>query len=133
MIQVSPPRPWRRGLVALLAAAWLFPGCDDAAQKKAAQAEEERARTITIPVRVATAAAGTVSETLSIQGRLEVWRREILIAPAAGIIREFPSLPDQQGQAGDLVLQLDPPPGEAEEVAKATLLRDRAKRSLDRL
>ncbi len=130
----SPTAPWTSGLVALLAAAaWLLPGCDEAAKKAAELAEEEHARTISIPVRVATAAAGTVSETLSIQGRLEVWRREILSAPAAGIIREFPSLPDQEVKAGDLVLLLDPPMGEAEEVAKATLLRDRAKRSLDRL
>ena len=128
----TPRRP--RGAWPLLAAALALAGCggpdaEDAAQ----QANARRAAAITIPVRVKPAAGGTVTEALAIQGRLEVWRREIISAPVAGVIRAFPGLPDQVVKAGDLVLQLDPPPGEDEELAKAALKRDRAKRSLDRL
>ncbi len=134
MIDARPLLRLPRGAWPLLAAALALAGCggpdaEDAAQ----QANARRAAAITIPVHVRPAAGGTVTEALAIQGRLEVWRREILSAPVAGIIREFPGLPDQVVKAGDLVLQLDPPPGEDEELAKAALKRDRAKRSLDRL
>ena len=131
----TDPSPSLRVLLGmLLALALTMPcGCDQAGTPAALQDEPAHARMVAMPVHVAIAGPGMVNETLSIQGRLDVWRREILSAAAAGIIRDVPSLPDQRVQAGELVLLLDPPPGEAEELSKATILRDRAKRTLDRL
>jgi RND family efflux transporter MFP subunit len=108
-------------------------GSDEAEAKKEEEKRLKEAQAISIPVRVQPASGGTVIESLSVQGRLEVWRQEILSTPVAGIIRQLPPLPDQPVKAGDVVLQLDPPLGEDEEVVKATTMRDRAKRVLDRL
>lgn len=102
-------------------------------QEESHKARTLRAAEISIPVRTLAAAGGTVIESLSVQGRLEVWRQEIINAPVGGIIREFPALPDQAIKAGELILRLDPPLVEAEEVAKATIMRDRAERALKRL
>ena len=120
--------------LAVMGTALVLYGCGDADKKKE---EKERLRSaqaqeISIPVRVQSAAGGTVIESLSVQGRLEVWRQEILSTPVAGIIRQLPALPDQPVKAGDLVMQLDPPLGEPDELVKATTQRDRAKRALDR-
>ena len=112
----------------------LLVGCgksnDEAESHKARAAQ---AAEISIPVRTLAVAGGTVAESLSVQGRLEVWRQEIINAAVGGIIREFPALPDQVVKEGDLILRLDPPLTEAEEVAKATIMRDRAERALKRL
>lgn len=108
-------------------------GSSDEDEKKAEEHRLKEAQAISIPVRVQPATGGTVIESLSVQGRLEVWRQEILSTPVAGIIRQVPPLPDQPVKAGDVVLLLDPPLGEEEEVIKATTARDRAKRALDRL
>ena len=92
-----------------------------------------RGERIRIPVRTMIASSGTVVESLSVQGRLEVWRHEILSTPVAGIIREFPSLPDQLIEQGSVILKLDPPLNEAEEIAKATIKLERLTRALERL
>jgi len=105
---------------------------DDAEQEQERQ-HLAQAQELAIPVRMLAASGGTVVESLSVQGRLEVWRQEILSAPVAGIIRQFPTLPDQPVKTGDLVLLLDPPLGEADEIAKATIQRGRTRRALDRL
>ncbi len=108
----------------------LLVGCgksDDEADSR--KARVARAAEISIPVRTLAVAGGTVAESLSVQGRLEVWRQEIITAPVGGIIREFPALPDQVVKVGDLILRLDPPLAEAEEVAKATIMRDRVENS----
>ncbi len=104
---------------------------DDSDAKEAERAA--RAERIKIPVRTMVAEAGTVMESLSVQGRLEVWRQEILSTPVAGIIREFPSLPDQLIHEGELILRLDPPLNEAEEIIQAGIKLERANRSLERL
>lgn len=135
----SLPRPcdplrWRRpDALLVVAAVLMLAGCFEPDAGKEEKARSAAAAEIAIPVRTLAAAGGTVVESLSVQGRLEVWRQEILSAPVAGIIRVFPPLPDQPVKAGDLVLLMDPPASEAEEVAKATIMRDRAKRALERL
>lgn len=108
-------------------------GTDEQDEKQKQETELAEARRIAIPVRTIPATGGTVVETLAVQGRLEVWRQEILSAPVAGIIRQIPALPDQPVAEGDLLLLLDPPLGEDEELQKATIARDRAKRALDRV
>ena len=113
---------------------FMMVGCGKTDDKDASEkARDALAAEISIPVRTMAAVGGTVAESLSVQGRLEVWRQEMLNAPVGGIIREFPTLPDQPVKAGDLILRLDPPLTEAEEVAKATIMRDRAERALKRL
>lgn len=121
--------------LAVVGAALLLGACGDPAEaeKEAERKHLEQAQEISIPVRVQPATGGTVVESLSVQGRLEVWRQEILSTPVAGIIRQLPALPDQPVKAGDLVMLLDPPLGEADEVAKATIQHSRTKRALDRL
>ena len=113
---------------------FMMVGCGKTDDKDASEkARDALAAEISIPVRTMAVVGGTVAESLSVQGRLEVWRQEMLNAPVGGIIREFPSLPDQPVKTGDLILRLDPPLTEAEEVAKATIMRDRAERALKRL
>jgi RND family efflux transporter MFP subunit len=116
----------------LIIAGALITGCgaspDDSEDKRVARAERIR-----IPVRTVIATGGTVVESLSVQGRLEVWRHEILSAPVAGIIREFPSLPDQIVEQGSVILKLDPPLNEAEEITKAKIKLERTTRALERL
>ncbi len=125
--------PWTMPLAVGIALLLNACGGSDEAEKEAERKHLAQAQEISIPVRVLPAAGGTVVESLSVQGRLEVWRQEILSTPVAGIIRQLPALPDQPVKAGDLVLLLDPPLGEPDEVIKATIQRDRAKRALDRL
>jgi membrane fusion protein, multidrug efflux system len=108
-------------------------GSSDEAEKEQERQHLAQAQEIAIPVRTLPASGGTVVESLSVQGRLEVWRQEILSAPVAGIIRQFPTLPDQPVKTGDLVLLLDPPLSEVDEIAKATIQRGRTRRALDRL
>jgi len=121
--------------LAVVGTALLLTACGnpEEAEKEAERQHLAQAQEVSIPIRVQPAAGGTVVESLSVQGRLEVWRQEILSTPVAGIIRQLPALPDQPVKAGDVVLLLDPPLGEPDEVIKATTARDRAKRALGRL
>lgn len=130
----SPIPRWTMQL-AVVGVALLLGACGDSdeTEKETERQRLAQAQELSIPVRVRAATGGMVVESLSVQGRLEVWRQEILSTPVAGIIRQVPALPDQPVQAGELVLLLDPPLGEPDEVVKATTARDRAKRALDRL
>ena len=135
MIMRHSPLPRWTIPLAVAGVALLLAACGDSeeTEKEAQRQRLAQAQELSIPVRVRVASGGTVVESLSVQGRLEVWRQEILSTPVAGIIRQLPALPDQPVKAGELVLLLDPPLGEPDEVVKATTARDRAKRELDRL
>ncbi len=100
------------------------PAGDDAAKKLESTA---------LPVRVAAAAGGTVIEGLAVQGRLEVWRQEILSIEAPGTITELPFQANQAVKKGELIAQLVPlaDDKEGEERTAAKLLhatRDLARR-----
>ena len=94
--------------------------------------EAKKPRNTSLPVRVVVVGPGTVVETLGVQGRLEVWRREILTTRVAGVVQEVPVLPNQLVKTGDVVLRLLAPTSDLEAAARANVKLDRAKRDLER-
>jgi membrane fusion protein (multidrug efflux system) len=92
----------------------------------------KKPRTTALPVRVVTVGPGTVVETLGVQGRLEVWRREFLTARVAGVVQEVPVLPNQAVKAGDLLLRLQAPTSDLEAAARAAVKLERSRRDLER-
>jgi membrane fusion protein (multidrug efflux system) len=126
------PRP---PLLAALAAAGalaalLASGCGANAETDAPAAKPKS--TTALPVRVQAVGPGTVVETLAVQGRLEVWRREILAPRVSGVVQELPTLPNQTVKAGDTILRLQAPIADVEALAKAVSKLERAKRDLER-
>ncbi len=85
-----------------------------------------------LPIKILTASGGIVTETLAAQGRLEVWRHEILAARAAGVISELPVLINQVVKQGDMLMQLKAPTEDLEGAARAAVKLERAKRDLAR-
>ena len=105
-------------------------GCGANAQTDAPASKSKN--TTALPVRVQPVGPGTVVETLAVQGRLEVWRREILATRVSGVVQELPVLPNQTVKAGDAILRLQAPLVDVEALAKATTKFERAKRDLER-
>lgn len=119
------------GLLLCAALAALFiSGCGASAQTDAPAAKPKSATAL--PVRVQPVGPGTVVETLAVQGRLEVWRREILATRVSGVVQELPVLPNQSVKAGDTILRLQAPLADVEALARATTKLERAKRDLER-
>ena len=114
----------------LCLSALLTSGCGANAQTDAPEAKPKN--NTSLPVRVQPVGPGTVVETLAVQGRLEVWRREILATRVAGVVQEVPVLPNQTVKAGDVILTLQAPIADVEALARASTKLERAKRDLDR-
>lgn len=117
-------------LAAAAALALALAGCGANAQSDAPTAKPKAATAL--PVRVQPVGPGTVVETLAVQGRLEVWRREILAPRVSGVVLELPVLPNQTVKAGDVILRLQAPIADVEALAKAQAKLERAKRDLER-
>lgn len=119
-------------LLATLAAAsaLVLAGCGANAQSDAPATKPKVATAL--PVRIQPVGPGTVVETLAVQGRLEVWRREILAPRVSGVVQELPVLPNQTVKAGDVILRLQAPIADVEALAKAQAKLERAKRDLER-
>jgi membrane fusion protein (multidrug efflux system) len=116
--------------VAGVCAALLASGCGANAETETPAAKPKT--TTALPVRVQPVGPGTVVETLAVQGRLEVWRREILAPRVSGVVQELPVLPNQTVKAGDTILRLQAPIADVEALAKAVSKLERAKRDLER-
>ncbi len=88
--------------------------------------------TTSMPIRIAKAGPGKVTETLAVQGRLEVWQRVILSPMVSGVVREVPVLSNQTVAKGDAILRLQAPLADSEATLKAQAKLERSRRDLDR-
>ncbi len=83
-------------------------------------------------MRTAVAAGGVVVESLSAQGRLEVWRHQLLTVQVAGIIDALPVQPNKAVKAGEVIADLAPTPEDENGEARSRAKLERAQRDLAR-
>ncbi len=130
------PRPGPlAAAVAVLAAALALGSCGTAGNAGNAGDEEAGRKNgvaVALPVRTTLAKGGVVVEALSVQGRLEVWRHELLTVQAAGIISALPFQSNQAVKAGDLIVQLAATPEDQDGESRSAAKFERAKRDLAR-
>jgi RND family efflux transporter MFP subunit len=117
---------------AALAVGLLLGSCGAPGGTGDGDADKKRGVAVALPVRTTIAKGGVVVEALSVQGRLEVWRHELLTVQAAGIISELPFQSNQAVKAGDLIVQLAATPEDQDGETRAAAKLERAKRDLAR-
>jgi RND family efflux transporter MFP subunit len=110
----------------------LISGCGIQADGAGDDTDKKKGPTVALPVRTTVAKGGVVVEALSVQGRLEVWRHELLTVQAAGIIGQLPFQSNQSVKAGDVIAQLSPTPEDEDGEARSHAKLERARRDLMR-
>jgi cobalt-zinc-cadmium efflux system membrane fusion protein len=124
--------PWLPAALLLVAATMGSGGCGSPATGEADKTTPAVRPTTSLPVRVQVAGAGTVVETLAVQGRLEVWQRVILGPRVSGVVQEAPILSNQHVAKDQVILRLQAPIDDVEAALKAQARLERAQRDLDR-
>jgi RND family efflux transporter MFP subunit len=85
-----------------------------------------------MPVRTTVAGGGVVVESLSAQGRLEVWRHQLLTVQVAGIIDALPVQPNKAVKAGEVIADLAATPEDQNGEARSRAKLERARRDFAR-
>ena len=134
------PNPLFHTLVAsvlctsVLALAGCGPSTDESSAADAANAaDSESVERIALPVEVLRADAGTISDVIEVQARLEASKRQEIVNLSNGIIAELPVVNGQIVEAGELLVALDPLPDDADQLVDAQIDLQRAQRDLERL
>ena len=134
------PNPLFHTLVAsvlctsVLALAGCGPSTDESSATDAANAaDSESVERIALPVEVLRADAGTISDVIEVQARLEASKRQEIVNLSNGIIAELPVVNGQIVEAGELLVALDPLPEDADQLVDAQIDLQRAQRDLERL
>jgi RND family efflux transporter MFP subunit len=109
----------------------LLPGCGTSSASTGDDADKKNPA-VALPVRTAIAANGVVVEALTVQGRLEVWRHELLTVQVAGIIGQLPFQSNQAVKSGDVIAMLAPTPEDQDGDARSKAKLERARRDLAR-
>jgi membrane fusion protein, multidrug efflux system len=86
-----------------------------------------------LPIRVSTVGAGSVIETLGVQGRLDVWQRLIVSPKIAGVVESISTQQNQEIKPGDVIIRLQSSLSDEENALRAKSKLTRAKRDLERL
>ena len=74
---------------------------------------------IALPVQVIRAEAGTISDVIEVQARLEASQRQEIVSLSTGMISSLPVVDGQLVEAGEVLLQLSPLPEDADAVINA--------------
>jgi RND family efflux transporter MFP subunit len=118
--------------VLALAAALALGSCGTPGGGAGPEEDKKKSAAVALPVRTTIAKGGVVVEALSVQGRLEVWRHQLLTVQAAGIISALPFQSNQAVKAGDLIVQLAATPEDRDGETRAAAKLERATRDLAR-
>jgi RND family efflux transporter MFP subunit len=122
----------RTSLCLTLVSVLCLSGCKQDEKKTVDKSPENRQHNA-LPIRVTSADAGTVIETLGVQGRLDVWQRVIISPKVSGVVQEISVEQNQEIKQGDLIFRLQASLNDIENSLRAQSKLERAQRDLARL